>query len=367
LVGGPDYTGLLTGPTSQNVIKQLAWDQGIDRLFARETGLPYTPDTPFGPIAVLKSATPHLKAPTLARLKELWDRLIRSSEIPGEISNAILGKSEKNPFAGVGEATKEYFNNLHDAVERVKDFQKQIETGILSDNSFNQTLDELTTDVGKVEDEAKALSQDRSNHWTHWAESFPVPEDPKGGDEQVTYDVNMNDGSITIKETYTLDGVTETDNISAPVNKITCINLDTGNPSIDLNSSSDSVHFHDYDPSKDSGDQNWDKMSDSFFIKCDSEAHAKQAFAALQRLMPNATVEMDGQKVDSTTPAEDTTSTDAGGDKRATNPVESEATQPKVSQPAPEPTASPVETINITPPDRPKDIPPDVNQDLKGY
>ncbi len=165
--GGPDYTGLYVGPTIDSVVSQLRWAQKIDRLFATETGIPNTPDTPFGPIAILKSATPHLQAPTLARLKELWDRLIRSSEIPGELSNTILGKSDKNPFAGVGEATKEYFNNLHDAVERVKAFQTQTETGILSDDSISEALNGLTTEVTKVEEEAKNLSQNGSNKWMH--------------------------------------------------------------------------------------------------------------------------------------------------------------------------------------------------------
>jgi hypothetical protein len=184
------WWGLITGDTFESVTRQLQASQQFELSYNRFFGTTERKHTNFntlGPIAKMPDARNRVDASTLRRVAAMVSRIVKVSKAAETMAGL--------PKRSVGSVASEYFQNVKEGWDRVRDIQGRLDKGL-----FAEGLDQITASIAKAERAADSLAGGTNSTGQWQTQSFSYGE----GRSDITHikqDIRMTGSRVTVTQT----------------------------------------------------------------------------------------------------------------------------------------------------------------------
>jgi len=149
------WWGLITGATYESVQRQLQASQQFELSYNRFFGTTernFTNFNTLGPIAKMPDPRNRRDADTAGRIFTVASRMLKLMDAAKTMVD-VARNAPTVPRKNFGAVATEYFQNLRDAQNRLRDLQTRLDKGILADG-----LDQIMASITRAERAAESLS-----------------------------------------------------------------------------------------------------------------------------------------------------------------------------------------------------------------
>ena len=207
-VGAGQPWGADTGDSAASVMTQMAKDQEFEKKWERWCGCSWGDDTffnPRGPIAVMHASEEKKGAlQTILPVAERIKGLIETFKTVSDIFSEKPG--ENNPSADVGNVSKEYIDNLKDAIHLQTQLQRILTSAAGGGTLSTSSLQDISSKLDKCDQDLPKLQQ-------AVASNAPSPNITFSGTSHFinpwfkdTGQITLRGDSILVVTTYTVVG-----------------------------------------------------------------------------------------------------------------------------------------------------------------